>query len=389
MSANKHLLVQSASLVAAGLFLWPVPFWAGVSGSVVQLSPLVAICNAASLQAIGFASGAGLVFAVAGIFHRRWFCKYACPMGILLDGAVKIGLKKIGWWTRCPSLGIYFAGLTIAGSVVGYPLLLWMDPLAVFSSSFAARTAGSVISALLSGLGFAALLLLSIASGPVWCTRLCPLGGTLDLLASMKTLFKAGPRRMTVHAGRRSFVCAVAGIAMGLLARRLGAARGESAPLRPPGAVSESNFPGICLRCGNCARSCPAKVIHPDTGQAGLAGLLAPVVRYQESYCLEDCNACTMVCPSGAIQRLQLTEKRRYLIGEALLDGTLCVLAQGQRDCDACVRACSFDAVRIHWDEEQYIAYPVVDFTKCNGCGACEVACPASGEKAIRVWKRI
>jgi ferredoxin len=65
------------------------------------------------------------------------------------------------------------------------------------------------------------------------------------------------------------------------------------------------------------------------------------------------------------------------------------VLALGEMDCDACARSCPFDAVRIHWDEEQYMAYPVVDRQKCNGCGACEVACPTREVKAIRVWKRI
>ncbi len=136
-------------------------------------------------------------------------------------------------------------------------------------------------------------------------------------------------------------------------------------------------------------RSCPAKIIHADVGRAGAAGLLAPILRYEKKYCLEDCTACTQVCPSGAIQALELPEKQRYVIGEALMDGSLCVLAQGQRDCDACVRACPFDAVRIHWDEEQYIAYPIVDWKKCNGCGACQVACPTYGAKAIQVWKKI
>jgi ferredoxin-type protein NapG len=49
------------------------------------------------------------------------------------------------------------------------------------------------------------------------------------------------------------------------------------------------------------------------------------------------------------------------------------------------MRACPFDAVRIYWDEERYVAYPVVDAGKCNGCGACEVVCPADGIKAIEI----
>jgi ferredoxin-type protein NapF len=189
-------------------------------------------------------------------------------------------------------------------------------------------------------------------------------------------------------ASRRFFVLSALGIAMGLAARRVGAARGEDAPLRPPGASPETLFAGLCLRCGNCIRSCPEKIIYSDLGQAGVAGLLAPVVRYEKKYCREGCTVCTELCPSGALQPLNVKEKQRYIIGEALLDIELCVLALGQRDCDACARACPYDAVHIFWDEDQYIAYPVVDFKKCNGCGACEVACPVSGYKAIRVWRK-
>lgn len=95
------------------------------------------------------------------------------------------------------------------------------------------------------------------------------------------------------------------------------------------------------------------------------------------------------VCPSGALQRLTLEQKSRHVIGEALVDGSLCLLAMGEKDCDACERACPFDAVHTQWDEDRYIAYPVVKTDKCNGCGACEVACPTAKFKAIRVWRRV
>jgi len=396
MRVKKHRLVQTVCCAAAVLLLWPPAFWKGASKFVVQISPFAAICNAIALRSINFGLGAGLVLAVIAIFLRRWFCKYACPVGLLLDGVSRIGLKKSAWWVRCPCLGRYFAIVTVAGSVVGYPLLLWMDPLAVFSSSFAIRTAFNALSAVLAVLGLSILIALSFTSGSVWCARLCPLGGTMDLLAALKARFETSrkdapsqkPRGAPAVEGRRGFILTAAGLVLALLARRLGAARRENAPLRPPGATAESIFGGLCLRCGNCVRSCPSKIIHADIGQAGAAGLLAPIIRYEKTYCLEDCTACTRVCPSGAIQALELVEKQRYGIGEALMDGSLCVLALGQRDCDACVRACPFDAVRIHWDEEQYIAYPIVDRKKCNGCGACEVACPTYGAKAIRVWKK-
>jgi ferredoxin-type protein NapF len=186
---------------------------------------------------------------------------------------------------------------------------------------------------------------------------------------------------------RRAFLAIAAGAGLGVWARKLGAGRGESAPLRPPGAVAEDNFTGSCVRCNSCVRVCPSKIIHPDTGLAGIAGLLAPTVRYNTTYCLKECNACTQTCPSGALQASNLEQKNRYVIGEALVDGEICWLTLGKKECDACMRACPYDAVRIHWDENQYVAYPVIDQKKCNGCGACEVVCPTGEVKAIRVWK--
>ena len=118
----------------------------------------------------------------------------------------------------------------------------------------------------------------------------------------------------------------VASDARVVLASGLGAVWGTNDPaarlavprrLRPPGSVAESRFTGLCLRCGNCAQACPSKIIVPETGGQGLAGFLAPVVRFQDSYCLEDCRRCTQVCPSGAIAPLSLEDKRRASIGLA------------------------------------------------------------------------
>jgi ferredoxin-type protein NapF len=403
MIGNKRLprlAVQLFCLVSASALLWPALPWRGAPRFILQLSPFVAVCSSISLRAIEAGAGIGLIFAGVAVFRRRWFCRYLCPTGLLLEGAASIGLQKISWWNGCPPIGHYAALLTIAGAAAGYPLLLWLDPLAIFSSSFTIRIAAGAISVILAGIGLALLILLSLTSGTVWCARLCPLGGTQELLASAGSWLTgrrhgkspaantAFPIPMPSFA-RRAFLVGAAGVGMGFFAKRVGAARGENAPLRPPGAVSEDRFTGLCLRCGNCVRTCPSGIIQPDTGVAGLTGLLAPTIQYGKKYCLEDCRACTQICPSGALQELSREQKPGYVIGEALVDGSLCLLALGRKDCDACERSCPFDAVHTYWDEEKYVAYPVVRPNKCNGCGACEVACPTERIKAIRVWKRV
>jgi ferredoxin len=394
-----RLLIRMACLVLAVLLLWPLPLWPDASAVVVQASPFVALCTLLAGSALSAGAALGLIFSVTAMVRKRWFCRYPCPVGLLLDGVSHIGLRKNAWWRKCPPAGRYVVLLTAAGAVVGYPLLLWMDPMAFFSSAFSGRAATGILFGVLSVAGLAVLLIIAIISGDLWCARICPLGATQDLLAGIKSLlgnFK-GPTKKNSQgkygigtafpSTRRAFLAIAAGLGLGFLAKKTGQAITERTPLRPPGSIEEPGFAGLCVRCGGCMRVCPSKIIRPDTGQAGISGLLAPVVCYEKAYCLEDCNACTQVCPSGALQDLNLEQKNKYVIGEALLDASLCYLVRGVNDCDICVRSCPFDAVQIYWNDDLYVAYPVVDPLKCNGCGACEAYCPTGETKAIKVWK--
>jgi ferredoxin-type protein NapF len=389
-------LAQPACFVAAIALLWPLPFWKSAPKLVVQVSPLVALCSGIALRSFGVGTGIGLISALIAVWRHRWFCRYACPVGLLVECASHLGLKKTSWWSqRHFQLGSALALSTVAGAIAGYPIFLWMDPLAIFSGFLAVRVAGNAMAGISVALLLCIIILLSVTSGALWCARLCPLGAVQDLLGKLRKKSGSMSERLLpdssilgrMRSARRAFLFGGAGIGLGLLAEKIGAARGENAPLRPPGAKDEKIFAGLCLRCGNCARVCPSSVIFPDLGQAGVAGLLAPIIRYEKHYCLENCNVCTQACPSGALQALNPEKKRAYRIGEALVDGSLCLVALGQKDCDACARACPFDAVSIHWDEERYAAWPEINISKCNGCGACEVACPSKDIKAIRVWK--
>jgi ferredoxin len=273
-----------------------------------------------------------------------------------------------------------------------------MDPLALLNNAFSVYASRNVLSVIFSLSGIVILLSIALTSGDLWCARICPLGATQDLLQSVGSFCRnfAKPNRTDAQktivpgnelpATRRKFIALAAGLGFSLWAKKIGRARSQSAPLRPPGATKEHVFTGLCMRCGNCMRVCPSQIIHPDTGQSGILGFMSPIVRYETDYCIKECNACTKVCPSGALQRLNLEQKQEYVIGTAQLDKALCL--HGISDCSACVNACLFDAIKVYWDKEAYESYLVVDPLKCNGCGACEVCCPTGDIKAIRVLKK-
>jgi ferredoxin-type protein NapF len=393
-----RLYVRLVCFLLAILLLLPLPFWTGTSRVFVQASSFVAICTILAGRAFWVQSILGLVFSVLSLVRNRWFCRYVCPVGLLLDAVSGVKLPTRIWWKGCPPIGNYIVWLTIAGAILGYPLFLWMDPLALFNNAFSVFASRSVLSVILSLSGIVILLLTALTSGDLWCARICPLGATQDLLQSAGSFcknFRKLDRKdahMTIApegalpGTRRKFIVIAAGLGFSFWAQKIGQARSNNAPLRPPGATKEHVFTGLCLRCGNCIRACPSKIIHPDTGQSGILGFLSPVIRYRTDYCNEKCNACTKVCPSRALQPLNLEQKQKYIIGTAQLDRALCL--SGISDCRDCVNACFFDAIKVKWDSEAYESYPVVDPLKCNGCGACEVRCPTGIIRAIKVLKK-
>jgi ferredoxin-type protein NapF len=420
LSRVPRRLIQLACFVGAVVLVWPWLPWTAAPRFFQQVSPFVALSSSIAKRSIGVGAVLALVVIVVSSFKKRWFCLYLCPTGFLLENTSRIGLRKTRWWGKLPPVGRYVAILTLAGAVAGYPVLLWMDPLCIFSSPFALNKATSAMSVFLVCLGLGVLVGATFVFGMAWCVRICPLSGLQDMLFAMRKalwsrLTASAPGRKFADAklvkisgasapevrsiasmrkpsgiARRAFFAGAGGALLALWARRSGAARYRKSDtlLRPPGAVPEDRFAGLCIRCNNCVHACPTKIIRPDMGhEAGLAGFGAPVISYARDYkyCLETCNDCTQVCPTGALTPLALEQKNKYIIGEALADNNVCLTALGQKECDACEVACPYDAVKITWDEAQYIAYPVVN-DKCIGCGACEVVCPTNPVKAIRVW---
>ncbi|MFW5693026.1 MAG: 4Fe-4S dicluster domain-containing protein, partial [Thermoguttaceae bacterium] len=190
-------------------------------------------------------------------------------------------------------------------------------------------------------------------------------------------------RRTVLSVGLGAVAVGLGAAAGGWIARRPAkAAEPPLGPLRPPGAAGPEQFGGLCVRCGNCVRACPAGVLHADLGEGGVGSFLAPLLRVEGDYCREDCRACTQVCPSGAIRRLSLEDKRRTAIGLAKVDVEHCLLGWN-KECSVCENRCPYEAIKITFDEVEYMTLPQVDPEKCVGCGACQVACPTSPKSIV------
>jgi len=201
---------------------------------------------------------------------------------------------------------------------------------------------------------------------------------------------------------RRGFLAASITGAVLALPARLGL-RGSEAPgrpLRPPGSVPEDAFLDLCIRCGQCFKVCPGPVLHPAGMEYGLEALWTPVVLPPKAGCHQDCNFCTRVCPTGAIQPLPIPVKRKVHMGLARVNRTSCLpFREGgnREECQICFKECrhagynaiELRTIRIELDppppegmfsemeleEMSRIRVPHVREDACIGCGICEYRC--------------
>ncbi len=373
--------------IACGLLVpaWP---WDAATLAVPALSPYVALGSALAARTVNLASLLALPVLLIVLVRRRWFCRYVCPTGLLADLVGRLRGPGASRGSKLPPIGQWLALLTLGGAAVGYPLFLWLDPLAIFAGFVHAWGRGIGGAVWLSAAGLPLVLLISLLVPGVWCARSCPLGATQDLLAwPWSKLRRRKPDESPPPAAwpltRRALVAGGLGaIGAWQAGRWLG--RAASAPLRPPGAANGSQFTGLCVRCGSCARVCPSRILHPDLGEFGADSFLTPVVRYQDQYCLETCQRCTNVCPSGALRPLAADEKSQAAIGLPSVDMSVCLLGD-DHECAICRNACPYAAILLVFSEETYLNTPTIDPTRCNGCGACQVRCPTAPVKAIVV----
>ena len=385
-------VARSACLVIACVLLVPEWPWDAAKLVVPALSPYVAIVAAIASRCIGVTALIAVPALLIVLVRRRWLCRYVCPTGLLADLAGRLRGRGTVCGNKLPPIGQWLAWSTVGGALLGYPLFLWLDPLAPFAGFVNAwgRELGRAV--WLCAAGLPLILALSLLAPGLWCARICPLGAIQDVLAWPSQRLRS---RRTGERGllwsrpltRRIVLSGVLGAlgAAGIMRRIRGA---PSLPLRPPGALSRDQFTALCLRCGSCASVCPSQILHPDLGEFGAESFLTPLVRYEDAYCLETCRRCMRVCPSGALRRLAAEDKRRAVIGLPRVDMDVCLLGE-EHECGICRNACPYEAIRIVFSEETYISTPAINRDRCNGCGACQVRCPTRPVKAIVVYPAV
>lgn len=144
----------------------------------------------------------------------------------------------------------------------------------------------------------------------------------------------------------------------------------SSKPLRPPGAIPESDFLATCIRCGKCVQVCPYGAIRTAGIFDGPLMMGTPVVVARIKPCYL-CMKCTAVCPSGALRRA-VKKKDEVRMGLARIDTRECLAWQGTL-CRSCYDDCPIFGEALVMDKE---LRPVVDEKTCVGCGVCENVCP-------------
>jgi ferredoxin-type protein NapG len=145
--------------------------------------------------------------------------------------------------------------------------------------------------------------------------------------------------------------------------------------LRPPGAVSEENFVGRCIRCGRCVESCPYRCITMLDIRSGIhAG--TPLIAVEQIPCYL-CMKCVFVCPTGSLGKIAQEATR---MGTAVINKFTCAAWAGVALCRTCYDVCPFKGRAITLHE----LMPMVVKEACTGCGICTHACPITAEDGLK-----
>ncbi len=360
--------------------------------------------------------------------YGRVYCSTLCPLGLfqelclLLFHHKKIPLQKNHYFK-------YFIAAITFGTLLGGTavILRLIDPYTIFGSALSGTTFGLIFIAMIA--------LLTAIYGRWFCTNICPVGTILGIIAKYshnqiyivadkcvacglcagkcpagcidvknktvdnetclkcfkclglchnnglaygKPIDKKRIEALKFSTSRRRFLIGAAALGTVVAAYKVGiklssniAAKVKTLIL-PPGAISSEHFANKCLNCNLCVENCPMKIIKKKDETS-------PVVHidFGKNYCAYNCHKCSEICPSGAIRRLTLKEKRKTQIAISSVNTDTCI------QCGLCVMECPRKAITKPQGE-----FPHINTDICSGCGACQAVCPVSAIKIIPVNKQ-
>jgi len=195
-------------------------------------------------------------------------------------------------------------------------------------------------------------------------------------------------RTTAVNPSRRKFLTETfrTAVGAGMVLATLGVYQRQAKALpataiRPPGAGTEDEFLGACIRCGLCVRDCPFDTLKlAELGDDVALG--TPYFEAREIPC-EMCEdiPCVLACPTSALNH-SLTDIDQARMGLAVvIDQESCIAFQGLR-CEVCFNVCPIRNKAITLDflhnvrsGKHALFIPVVHSDSCTGCGKCEKAC--------------
>jgi ferredoxin len=306
-------------------------------------------------------------------FRKRWFCNYLCPVGLILDKVPQSKFKISGFsLLKVPEINMYLAIISVAGAIIGLPIFILLDPLLIFNGFFLFIYHPLQPYLIVLSIVLPTIIFMQLFFPDLWCERLCPLGGLQILITRLKSFFlRNSSSEEKFDLGRRIFIGGAFGMLAAFVIPKVTDMNNEL-EMRPPGAIDKFNT--LCIRCGSCIRVCPTQILKQN--QLVGFGLLTPVVEFNGSYCLETCNACGIVCPSGSIRAFQIEEKKMLKMGQIEVNEDTCLLMK-LRECGICKPACTYKAIDIvEFGRNSLKMLPVVKHSGCTGCGACIAVCP-------------
>ena len=312
------VMLPGYRLLAAGLqtgLLDPIPL-VYRSVSLVVL-PLLAPGSQTIVVAGGLLTGGvfALVLALSA-WRPRFYCRYICPLGALLGVAARWSLWRMGRrdkdgdaCTKCGRCDHHCEGACAPADRIQ-----WAECVLCYNCP-----------------GDCPERILGYATPPSTTGEI------------------AGP-----DLNRRAVIAAGVSGAILLPLARLGDPLGvgwRPDLVRPPGALTESEFLNRCIKCGQCIRVCPTHVIQPAMLEAGVEGLWTPRLDFRlgTSGCQHNCIACGHVCPTAAIRPLALDERMgrgQYTdtgpirIGTAFMDRGRCLPWAMGIPCIVCQENC-------------------------------------------------